>query len=175
MRDASSCPLSIHRRRFGRRLAYQNEAIWALGNGLTSSTLVIYLALITRSELKYDRYLIPMLPVLDIMAAIGLVAGWHWLTVRTARLGGWGWTVALLVLISQMALTFMGQGFTLYCAGAGGCGSLASRDGTRARPTMPTTPRNGNIHWNIFKYLLLLGLMRSIISSPPTGPTSGLY
>ncbi len=43
MRHARSLP--IHRRRTGRRLAYQNGAIWALGNGLTSSTLVIYLAL----------------------------------------------------------------------------------------------------------------------------------
>lgn len=37
--------LPIHCRREGRRLAYQNGAVWALGNGLTSSTLVIYLAL----------------------------------------------------------------------------------------------------------------------------------
>ena len=45
MRDATLRPLPIDRRRIGRRLAYQNGAIWALGNGLTSSTLVIYLAL----------------------------------------------------------------------------------------------------------------------------------
>ena len=45
MRDDSPVSLPIHRRRLGRRLAYQNGAIWALGNGLTSSTLVIYLAL----------------------------------------------------------------------------------------------------------------------------------
>jgi MFS family permease len=45
MRDDSPDSLTVVQRRRGRRLAYQNGAIWALGNGLTSSTLVIYLAL----------------------------------------------------------------------------------------------------------------------------------
>lgn len=38
-------PLPVHRCRDARRLAYQNGGFWALGNGLTSSTLIIYLAL----------------------------------------------------------------------------------------------------------------------------------
>ena len=45
MRDSPPPPLPVHRRRFGRRMAYQNGAVWAVGNGLASSTLVIYLAL----------------------------------------------------------------------------------------------------------------------------------
>jgi MFS family permease len=38
-------PLAVVARRRARRLAYWNGAIWAIGNGLASSTLVIYLAL----------------------------------------------------------------------------------------------------------------------------------
>ena len=37
--------LSISQRRRARNLAYLNGGLWAIGNGLTSSTLVIYLAL----------------------------------------------------------------------------------------------------------------------------------
>lgn len=72
--------------------------------------LAIYLVLITRSDLKYDRYTIPMLPALNVMAAVGLVAGWRWLTVRVPRAGQSpkgalaGWLMALLVLFAQMAL-----------------------------------------------------------------------
>lgn len=45
MTDHGHNPLPIHRRRESRRMAYRNGGIWALGNGLTSSTLVVYLAL----------------------------------------------------------------------------------------------------------------------------------
>ena len=38
-------PLAVVDRRRAMRLAYWNGAIWALGNGLTSSTLVLYLAM----------------------------------------------------------------------------------------------------------------------------------
>ena len=38
-------PLTVFQRRRSRRLAHWNGALWAIGNGLTSSTLVIYLAL----------------------------------------------------------------------------------------------------------------------------------
>jgi len=41
--------------------------------------LLLYLGLITASQLKYDRYIIPMLPLLNILAALGLWAGWRWL------------------------------------------------------------------------------------------------
>lgn len=37
-------PLVVFQRRRARRLAYWNGAVWAVGNGLTSTTLVIYLA-----------------------------------------------------------------------------------------------------------------------------------
>lgn len=45
MRNAATSSLSVWQRRNARLRAYQNGGIWALGNGLTSSTLVIYLAL----------------------------------------------------------------------------------------------------------------------------------
>src|SRR3990172_4063022 len=38
-------PLPIVARRRGRRMAYWNGALWALGNGLASTPLVVYLAL----------------------------------------------------------------------------------------------------------------------------------
>ena len=42
--------LNIPQRRLARRLAYRNGAVWAIGNGLASTTLIIYLALELRSE-----------------------------------------------------------------------------------------------------------------------------
>jgi hypothetical protein len=63
-----------------------------------------YLVLITLSDLKIDRYIIPMLPTLDLMAALGLVIAWRWLPRR------WSWSsqlsqpMALVVLISGIAM-----------------------------------------------------------------------
>jgi MFS family permease len=37
-------PLAVCQRRRARRLAYWNAALWGIGNGLTSTTLVVYLA-----------------------------------------------------------------------------------------------------------------------------------
>ncbi len=45
MITATDEPLTVNQRRRGRRLAYWNGAVWAIGNGLASTTLVIYLAL----------------------------------------------------------------------------------------------------------------------------------
>jgi len=45
MIDNADRPLTIFQRRRARRLAYWNGALWAIGNGLASTTLVIYLAL----------------------------------------------------------------------------------------------------------------------------------
>ena len=42
---AADKPLSVFQRRRARRLAYWNGAVWAIGNGLASTTLIIYLAL----------------------------------------------------------------------------------------------------------------------------------
>jgi len=53
-----------------------------LAVGIMALYLIPYLILITLSELKFDRYVIPMLPALNIMAALGLVAAWRWLTAR---------------------------------------------------------------------------------------------
>jgi len=45
MDPRSQPPLSIAARRRARRLAYQNGGIWAIGNGLCSTMLIIYLAM----------------------------------------------------------------------------------------------------------------------------------
>jgi MFS family permease len=42
--DTAALPLPIVRRRRARRLAVWNAAVWAVGNGLASTTLVVYLA-----------------------------------------------------------------------------------------------------------------------------------
>ncbi|GAB4409973.1 MAG: hypothetical protein Fur0044_03620 [Anaerolineae bacterium] len=86
-----------------------------LAVGMMLLYLIPYLTLITLSELKFDRYAIPMLPALNIMAAIGLVAAWRWLTTEgvssaqirplQAKIKTWAWLAALLVLGGQAALT----------------------------------------------------------------------
>jgi len=63
-----------------------------------------YLGLITGTSLKFDRYVIPMLPALDLLAALGLVAGWRWLSGFRPRLGEVSWLLAMGVLVSQAAL-----------------------------------------------------------------------
>ncbi len=45
MRESADKPLMIFERRRARRLAYWNGAVWSIGNGLASTTLVVYLAL----------------------------------------------------------------------------------------------------------------------------------
>jgi hypothetical protein len=75
--------------------------------GIMLLYLIPYLILITLSELKFDRYVIPMLPPLNIMAALGLVAAWDWLTARDSRqfkIQAVAWLLALLVLGGQIAL-----------------------------------------------------------------------
>ncbi len=72
--------------------------------GLLLLYLLLYLALITPSELKFDRYTVPMLPTLTILAAWGLVLGWQWLEQRAPRLAGWGWLPVLLILFGQIIL-----------------------------------------------------------------------
>lgn len=44
-KTVSTSDLPLYRRHRGRRLMYWNGVLWALGNGLASSTLVVYLAL----------------------------------------------------------------------------------------------------------------------------------
>jgi hypothetical protein len=64
----------------------------------------LYLILVTCAELKFDRYLIPILPGLDVLAALGLAAGWQQGVTVAPRLQRWGWLAALLVLLGQLAL-----------------------------------------------------------------------
>ena len=45
MARSSPARLTVRCRRQARRLAYWNGALWAAGNGLASTTLVIYLAM----------------------------------------------------------------------------------------------------------------------------------
>ncbi len=75
--------------------------------GATLLFLLVYLVLITRSTLKYDRFIIPMLPSLNLLAAVGLVAAWRWLTAvgsQPARIQAMAWLPALLILGLQIAL-----------------------------------------------------------------------
>ncbi len=76
-----------------------------LAVGIITLYLGLYLFLITHAELKFDRYLIPMLPGLDVLAAVGLAAGWQQGVALAPRLHRWGWLAALLVLLVQLALT----------------------------------------------------------------------
>lgn len=66
--------------------------------------LLAYLAIITRTELKYDRYIIPMLPVLTIMAALGLDIGWQSLVKCLPVLCKFSEFAVIIVLITQMVL-----------------------------------------------------------------------
>jgi hypothetical protein len=66
--------------------------------------LAIYLALISLAGLKFDRYAVPMLPVLDIIAALGLFMIWHWVVRSHPQWQPWGPLVLLVVLTSQAAL-----------------------------------------------------------------------
>jgi hypothetical protein len=75
-----------------------------IGLGVIALYLAAYLALITRADLKYDRYIIPMLPALGVLAGVGFVAAWHWLTARASRLQVLSPMMAGLVLAGQMAL-----------------------------------------------------------------------
>jgi 4-amino-4-deoxy-L-arabinose transferase-like glycosyltransferase len=75
-----------------------------IGMAILAGYLVAYLGLITGTSLKFDRYVIPMLPTLDLLAALGLVAGWRWLSGVRPRLSSLGWLLAMGVLVSQAAL-----------------------------------------------------------------------
>jgi hypothetical protein len=73
--------------------------------GILLFYLLIYLALITRSSLKFGRFIVPMLPILSVMAALGFVTVWQQLARRMMpKVQLWGWLMALLILVGQAAL-----------------------------------------------------------------------
>ena len=78
--------------------------------------LAVYLALITFSMLKFDRYLMPMLPALDILAALGLVTVWRLLVGWRLALGRFGWLACSIVLVTQagLALPYHPYYYTYY-------------------------------------------------------------
>lgn len=85
----------------------QNSPVSLVLLGAILLFLLVYLALITRSTLKYDRFIIPMLPPLNLLAALGFVAAWRWLTTvssQSTRVQVIAWFPALLVLGLQIAL-----------------------------------------------------------------------
>ena len=45
MAGDKNAKLTVNERRHARQMAYLNGGLWAIGNGLTSSSLVVYLAL----------------------------------------------------------------------------------------------------------------------------------
>ena len=63
-----------------------------------------YLVLISRTDLKYDRYIIPLLPPLAVAAAVGMVTMWRRVTGQWAVTGRLGWLAVLVVLAAQMGL-----------------------------------------------------------------------
>lgn len=72
--------------------------------GLMVFYLGVYLALITASTLKYDRFIIPMLPILNVMAALGFVTAWRHLSRSIPAVRKVGGAMVLLVLAGQMLL-----------------------------------------------------------------------
>jgi hypothetical protein len=89
-------------------------ALLALGRRFRRATLVmigiiglyclVYLAVITRAEIKFDRYTIPMLPGLYLLAALGLVMAWRGMTQRWPNLAQFGGLAAGLLLLGQVTL-----------------------------------------------------------------------
>ncbi len=72
--------------------------------GIVAFYLVAYLAVIGLSQLKFDRYVVPMLPLLDMVAAVGLVALWQFMARRWSQLKQFGGLAVLVVAILQLAL-----------------------------------------------------------------------
>lgn len=72
--------------------------------GLLGLYLLSYLVVITRSELKFDRYIIPMLPALTVIAALGLANCWQWLVRHFPVIQKFSWLAILAILTGQMAL-----------------------------------------------------------------------
>lgn len=73
--------------------------------------LTIYLTMISSSTLKYDRFIIPMLPTLNVLAAVGLVNIWQWFAKFPILQGHTasplpGLLATLLMLVSQLALVW---------------------------------------------------------------------
>jgi hypothetical protein len=69
--------------------------------------LAVYLAQISSLILKYDRFIIPLLGILNVLAGLGFVAAWTWLTRGTAQqspIPKIGWLPAVLILGLQMML-----------------------------------------------------------------------
>jgi hypothetical protein len=60
------------------RLAHRDR----VAVGAILAYLSVYLLLISISKIKYDRYIVPMLPALLILSAYGLAGSWAWFTAR---------------------------------------------------------------------------------------------
>jgi hypothetical protein len=84
------------------------SARWLRGKRVHLSAMLLYLAaylfLISISDIKYDRYIIPMLPMLNIMAAIGMISAWRWVARWLPAARTIGYLAAIGVLALQLAL-----------------------------------------------------------------------
>lgn len=74
--------------------------------GVIGLYCLVYLAVITRAEIKFDRYTIPMLPALYVLAALGLVTAWRAWVGRWPGLARLGGLAAGLLLLNQVALAW---------------------------------------------------------------------
>ena len=83
-----------------RRRARQEKAAF----GAMLLYLVAYLALITVSKIKYDRYIVPMLPTLLVMSAVGMTSFWTWCQQRVPRIESFAGLATCVVLALQVAL-----------------------------------------------------------------------
>jgi hypothetical protein len=86
-------PLGFDRRPTAR------QTRWLLaGIGLYAA---VYLVLISAADLKYDRYVIPLLPPLTVAAAVGLTVIWRWLHDKWKAPTWVGGVAAMALLVAQ--------------------------------------------------------------------------
>jgi hypothetical protein len=100
----SSLLLLVDLRRGWRQGLSARLAVLAVGLAL----VVGYAVGMSLSAKKGDRYLVPIYPMLDVLAALALAALLAWLGRRWRPLAGKGWQLAIaLVLIALMALFWL--------------------------------------------------------------------
>jgi len=70
---------------------------------------VVYAAGMTLGAKKFDRYVLPVYPVLDVIAAIGMIATLRWVVVRRERAARVALRLALGALLLAQAVVTLGH------------------------------------------------------------------